>query len=210
VKPTRRPPKPVGAEAPAPGTRERVLQVARQMIASRGNAAISLVELAAEAGLSRQTLYLLFGSRAGLLLAMVDHMDESSAAPATLAGLRQNLPATEAFEPYVRGWFEYLPVVLPVARALSAAATSGDADARSAWDSRMRLLRGGFLQLTRGLRAADRLREGWTPEAAADWMFTLTHVDTWQHLVVDGGWKPAVAIDRIVANLRDTLVTPER
>jgi AcrR family transcriptional regulator len=202
----------VGADAPSPATatRDRVLQVARQLISKRGNAAISLVEVAAEAGLSRQTLYLLFGSRAGLLLAMVDQIDESSAAPATLAGLRQNLPAAEAFEPYVRGWFEYLPVVLPVARALSAAATSGDADARVAWDSRMRLLRGGFLQITKGLRAAGRLREGWTPEAAADWMFAQTHVDTWQHLVVDGGWKPAAAVDRIVDTLRDTLIMNER
>jgi len=192
--------------ATAPDTRERVLQVARAMIAKRGHAAISLVDVANEAGLSRQSLYLLFGSRAGLLLAMVDHIDESSAGPDRLAALRQSLPPADAFEPYVRAWFEYLPVVLPVARALSAAATTGDEDARRAWESRMRRLRGGYTQMAKGLKAAGVLREGWTPEAAADWIYTLTHVDTWQHLVGESGWKPQAAIDRIVAVLSDTLI----
>ena len=74
--------------------------------------------------MSRQALYLLFGNRAGLLMALVDHLDATSGAPARFASLRQQ--QTQDFEPYVRAWLGYLPVVLPVARALSAAATSGD------------------------------------------------------------------------------------
>ncbi len=196
------------AAAPEPGTRERVLQVARAMIASRGNAAISLVDVAAEAGLSRQALYLLFGSRSGLLLAVVDQLDDTSAVPSRLAALRQGLPAGDSFEPYLRTWFEYIPVVLPVARALLAAAATGDADAHRAWDSRMQKLRGGYLQLAKGLKSAGLLRSGWTPEAAADWIFALTHVDVWQHLVVESGWKPQAAVARIVGSLRETLIEP--
>lgn len=204
MKPPRRPvAPPVATET---GTRERVLQVTRSMIAKRGNAAISLVEVAAEAGLSRQALYLLFGSRSGLLLALVDQLDDASEVPRRLAALRQDLPAADAFEPYLRAWFDYLPVVLPVARALLAAAATGDADARRAWDSRMQKLRGGFLQLAKGLKTAGLLRDGWTAEAAADWIFTLTHVDVWQHLVVESGWKPQAAVARIVSGLRDTLL----
>lgn len=194
--------------AAEPGTRERVLQLTRAMIAKRGNAAISLVEVAAEAGLSRQALYLLFGSRSGLLLALVDHLDDAHEAPRRLAALRQELPAAEAFEPYLRVWFEYLPVVLPVARVLLAASATGDTDARRAWDSRMQKLRGGFVQLAKGLKASGVLREGWTAEAAADWIFAQTHVDTWQHLVVESGWKPQTAVARIVSGLRDTLIKP--
>jgi AcrR family transcriptional regulator len=194
--------------APEAGTRERVLQLTLALIAKRGNAAISLVEVAAEAGLSRQALYLLFGSRSGLLLAVVDHLDGSSELPRRLAALRQDLPASEAFEPYLRAWFEYLPVVLPVARALLAASANGDADARRAWDSRMHKLRGGYVQLAKGLKAAGQLRDGWSPEAAADWIFALTHVDVWQHLVVESGWKPQSAVARILGSLRDTLLKP--
>lgn len=189
---------------PAPDTRGRILQVALDMVREQGNAAISLSGVAIRAGLSRQTLYLLFRSRAGLLMAMVDHLDETDGAPARLAALRQ--AGGDDFEPYVRAWLDYLPRVLPVARALSAAATSGDVDAAEAWQSRMRKLRAGFAQVARGLHGSGRLRPDWTPAAAADWMVALTHVDLWQQLVVDAGWKPAAHVERIVSTLRTTLL----
>lgn len=193
------------ASSPEPtDTRGRVLAVAQEMIRERGNAAISLVEVASRAGLSRQSLYLLFGNRAGLLMALVDHLDSSNAGPGTLARARQE--RGRDFEPYVRAWFEYLPVVLPVARALSAAAAAGDDDALQAWQSRLGKLRQGFSQFTRALHSAGLLRPGWTDETAADWLLALTHVDMWQHLVVESGWKPSAYIDRIVATLRLTLL----
>ncbi|HEX6245243.1 MAG TPA: TetR/AcrR family transcriptional regulator, partial [Polyangiales bacterium] len=100
----------VAAAAPAPqDTRERVLQAAQALIRQRGHANFSLVELAAETGLSRQTLYLLFGTRAGLLMALVDDIDARSGGPAQLAALRQQ--GVRDFEPYVRAWLDYLPVV---------------------------------------------------------------------------------------------------
>ena len=176
------------------------------MIAERGNATISLVDVAAQAGLSRQTLYVLFGSRAGLLLALVEQIDQTHRAPAKLAAARTALPPGEAFDAYLRTWFTYLPVVFPIARALSAAATAGDEDAAAAWKSRMDRLRAGYLMMTRALRAADKLRDGWTPETAADWMYGMTHVDLWQHLVIEAGWKPNVAIDRMVSQLHQTLI----
>jgi AcrR family transcriptional regulator len=193
------------AALPAPAdTRERVLVAAHEMIRERGNAGISLVDVAARVGLSRQTLYLLFGTRAGLLLALVDHLDSSNAGPAMLARARKEHGSD--FEPYVRAWFDYLPVVLPAARALSAAAAAGDDDARRAWQSRLDKLRQGFFQVTRALHSAGALRPGWTAETAADWLLALTHVDLWQHLVIDSGWKPAAYVDRIVATLRQTLL----
>jgi AcrR family transcriptional regulator len=187
-------------------TRSRILELAWQRIAAQGDAAISLVDLAREAGVSRQTLYLQFGSRAGLLQAMVDYRDAQSTVVPRLARARETMTPREAFEPYVRAWFEYLPQVFPVARALASAIDAGDLDAHAAWESRMKKLRGGFLQMTRALHEAGALRAGWTAATAADWMFNLTHVDTWQHLVVEAHWKPKEAVDRIVATLRETLL----
>lgn len=204
--PTPRKPRSVAAAVPPPDTRNRILQLAWDRIAAQGDADISLVDLAREAGLSRQTLYLLFGSRAGLLLAMVEYRDAQSAVVPRLARAREAMTAREAFEPYLRAWFEYLPQVFPVARALAAATPKGDSDAHAAWESRMKLLRAGFLQMTRALHEAGALRAGWTPATAADWLFTLSHVDTWQHLVVESRWKPKEAVDRIVATLRETLL----
>jgi hypothetical protein len=70
----------------------------------------------------------------------------------------------------------------------------------------MAKLRGGYLMLTKGLKSAGALRSGWTAETAADWMFAQTHVDNWHHLVTDCGWKPQAAADRIVEQLRATLL----
>jgi AcrR family transcriptional regulator len=198
--------RPAGAATPPLDTRNRLLQLAWDRIAVQGHAAISLVDLAREAGVSRQTLYVLFGSRAGLLLAMVEYRDTQSAAVPRLARAREAMTTRGAFEPYLRAWFEYLPQVFPVARALAAAANLADGDAQAAWESRMKLLRGGFLEMTRTLDDAGALRPGWTPATAADWMFAMTHVDTWQHLVVEAKWKPKDAVDRIVATLRETLL----
>jgi hypothetical protein len=54
------------------------------------------------------------------------------------------------------------------------------------------------------------LRPGWTEKTAADWLLALTHVDLWQHLVVEAGWPPAAYVDRIVATLRETLLATPR
>lgn len=202
------PPEGPAAIAGATGTRERVLQLAWTRIAEQGEAALSLVDLAKAAGVSRQTLYLLFGSRAGLLLALVAQHDALSGIGPRLARLRQGGTPREMFAPYLRAWFDYLAEVYPVARALIAATSAGDSDAHSAWQSRMALLRAGYGQMCGALQASGALRAGWTPAAAADWLYTQTHVDTWQHLVVEAGWPPAEAAARLVATLSETLLTP--
>ena len=50
--------------------RTRILETAWRLIGERQDASVSLLEIAREAGVSRQTVYVNFGSRAGLLLAM--------------------------------------------------------------------------------------------------------------------------------------------
>ena len=56
-------------------TRERILDAARTEVAERG-ASLTLGHVATRARVSRQAVYLHFGDRTGLLLALVRHMDE--------------------------------------------------------------------------------------------------------------------------------------
>lgn len=202
----RRPPR--AAAAVSADTRDRVLDAARALITERGDSAITLVDVAARAGLSRQTIYLLFRNRAGLLLAMVDRIDATADGPRRLTEIREGLPPREAFAQYLHTWLDYLQRIYPIAHALSAAAAGGDREALAAWDSRMQKLRAGYLQFTRGLHKAGALRDGWTPAAAADWLYAGTHVDHWHHLVVESAWPPEVAAERIVQALGAELLTP--
>jgi AcrR family transcriptional regulator len=202
-------PKPgrVAQQPAAPeSTRARVLRIAWEMIDRQRSASITLVDVAREAGVSRQTVYLLFGNRAGLLLAMVDDVDERSDGPGRLAAAREVGDATQSLEAYARAWLDYLPVVFPVARALASAAASGDSDAAAAWETRVQRLRGGLLQVMKGLQAQGRLRPEWTSSTAADWAYSAMHVDVWQHLVVECRWKPRDAVERIVGGMARALL----
>src|SRR5919107_2778799 len=59
-------------------TREVILDVARRQFAERGFAAAAVRPIAQEAGISLQTLYSTFGSKQGLLLALVDTVREQT------------------------------------------------------------------------------------------------------------------------------------
>ena len=122
--------------------------------------------------------------------------------------VRRELPPREALEAAVRAWFKYVPVVFNVAHALQAAAAS-DPDARQAWESRMRLLRGGLLTVMQRLHADGGMARGWSPETATDWCYHLVHIDTWQHLVVERQWKPADVVQRTVSTLQAVLGRPD-
>ena len=187
--------------------RTRILETAWRLIGERQDASVSLLEIAREAGVSRQTVYVNFGSRAGLLLAMVEHRDATSPELDRMKRSRLDQPADELLEAVVRNWFKYVPVVFKVAYALQAAATT-DEDARQALDSRMQLLRDGLLTVMQRLQSDGRLARGWSAETAADWCYHLVHLDTWQHLVIERGWKPADVVQRTVTTLRAVLIRP--
>ncbi|MFN2487225.1 MAG: TetR/AcrR family transcriptional regulator, partial [Acidimicrobiia bacterium] len=59
-----------------PETRRRILQATWKLIEELGPS-IRLIDAADRAGVSRQAVYLHFGDRAGLLLALVQHIPET-------------------------------------------------------------------------------------------------------------------------------------
>src|SRR3954447_16564331 len=71
-------------EAQAARTRARIVEAARTLLVRRGMAATTIAALAREAGCSPQTVYAVFRSKAGRLLALRARV-EAGAAPARLA-----------------------------------------------------------------------------------------------------------------------------
>jgi len=61
----------VGARQITEETRVAILDAAWELIVERGKLDVGQAEIAAKAGVSRQTIYLAFGGRAGLLVAML-------------------------------------------------------------------------------------------------------------------------------------------
>lgn len=189
-------------------TPTRVLEAARGLVEGRGAADVTIAEVARAAGVSRQTVYLHFGSRAGLLLALARRHDRTSGFMSRVLSARSR-PAPEGFERLLDAWFDYLPEILPVARALEGAAIAGD-EGGEAWHERMRDWRGAIRIAVEGLAAAGALADGWTVDRATDWVWALVHVERWQHLVVERGWPPEEFRDRTLSVLRRDVLRPER
>jgi AcrR family transcriptional regulator len=176
-------------------TPTRILEAAWAIVIERETVDVTVAEIAAAAGVSRQLVYFHFDNRAGLLTAMARHRDESSGFVDEVAASRE-MPPVEGLEHLLRAWCDYMPTILPVARALEAALVTGD-DGGSAWRQRMGELRAALRM------AVDRveLAPGWTVDEAADWAWSRIQPTTWQHLVGERGWSAEQYTERTVGSL---------
>ena len=187
-------------------TRARILDTAWRLVRERGVGAVTLADIAAATGVSRQLLYVHFENRAGLLVAMARRHDVRSgfAGRAAQAG---SLPPVEALERLLRLWFAYLPEILPVARALEAAAVNGD-EGGVAWHDRMGDLRELFAAAVARVAGDGRLAEGGTVPAATDWVWARAQPATFQHLVGDRAWPAEDYTERAVRSVLAEVVRP--
>jgi AcrR family transcriptional regulator len=187
--------------------RDHILETAWALARERGVHAVTVADIAAASGVSRQLVYHHFDSRAGLLVAMARHHDAAQGFRGRVADARA-LPPVEALEALSRLWCDYIPDILPVARALEAAVTTGDGGGE-AWRDRMDDIHETFRLAVERVAATGRLAPEWDVATAADWVFARTHISTWQHLVVERGWSPSAYTQRTVTSLLGEIVTPE-
>lgn len=185
-------------------TRETILDAALRLFTARGPG-VRLEDIADEAGVSRQTLYVNFGSRTGLLLGLVQQVDASG----MLVGLVQQVvdapTSLEALDAVAHLHAEYSPSIYPVAR-LFLTGRHEDAALRLAWDDRMEARRNLYREVVSRLRADGLLAREWTVESGTEVMFALTSWQVWEQLVVDQGWSKAAYRERLARMLRRVLL----
>ena len=131
--------------------------------------------VAAAAGFSRQAIYRHFGSRAGLLTALLASIDETEGAREQVEHVLAAPTGRACVERLVAWWTDYVPRFVGTARGVLAAKHT-DADLRVAWDDRMRALH----EVCRAV--ADRCRDDGTlaadlsPADATDALWALLSV----------------------------------
>jgi AcrR family transcriptional regulator len=189
-------------------TRTRILDAAWRLAADGGASAVSVKDVAAAAGVSRQLVYFHYQNRAGLLVAMARHRDAASGFRRRVAAARM-LPPVEGLAEFLREWCGYLPEIFPVARALEAAYITGD-DGGEAWQDRMGELREACRLALDRVAAGGYLAAGWTTDAAADWAWAHIQPSAWAHLVGACKWEPADFTERTVAALLAQLIQPRQ
>lgn len=192
----------------ADATRRRVVRAASVLFRDEGYGATSVAAVARAAGVSGQTVYNVFGSKAALLKAAYDVAVVGDDDPLPLAE-RPDVKALYT-EPdaaaFLRGYAslgrQVAERVGPLALQISAGAAAGDPDLavlRDTTDAE-RLVGTGMV----AARVADlgRLAPGLGVEAARDAIWTLNSIEVWHLLTGLRGWSG----DRYAAWVGDQMV----
>lgn len=181
-------------------TRTRILEAALVLLEESRGGGVRLADIAKRAGISRQALYLHFGSRAELLIAVTHHLDEIKDIDGRLARSRSAPSGPERLDAFIEAWCGYIPEIHAVARALLAMKDTDEAAAK-AWDQRMRDMREGCEAAITALSRDGLLSHGFSPEQATDILWTMLSVRNWEQLTIERGWpqKTYVKAQKILA-----------
>lgn len=182
------------AQYGAPETRRRILDATWELVTERG-ARLKLSDVAARASVSRQALYLHFGDRAGLLIGLVQHMDETLDLADAITAVHEAPDGPTLLEAAMRLNTTFWAQVLPVAQVLEATQHEDEA-LGAAWRDRMQFRHATFRAMIETLAERRELAAGWTVDDAAAILYAVAHFDTWRELVVELGWSD----DRYVAS----------
>lgn len=169
-------------------TRLAILTAARRLLEEHGYFGVGLEDIAAAAGVSRQAIYLHFGSKANLLLELARHIDESQGLPALIGQFRNAPTSLEAMDRLIHVLATYGPRVLRIALVMDGARQSDD-DALVAWRDRMMSRLGGMRWIIEWVARDGLLAPGWTVDDAAEWWWALSSPQVQELLTEVRSWS---------------------
>ena len=176
-------------EERARDTRLRIRRSARELFTTRGFSDTTIAQIAEEAGVSPQTVYAVFGSKAGIVGVMLEDLEQSADEETWVARIvDEENPRRQLrlFASFNRTLFE---TGAPILRALMAARSEADVAAVAERGDHKR--REGTARLVGVLASKGALREGLKSRDAADRLWLLTSAEQYM-LATDGlGWSPA-------------------
>ncbi len=170
-----------------PDTRERILVATQALVAERGSK-LKLGDVADRAGVSRQAVYLHFGDRTGLLLALVQHMDKTMALAESLAHLFEAETGAEVIARTMALHSSFSAAIDPVASILETAQYDDEA-LGAAWRDRMRFRHQVHLRIVQRIAELGELAPEQPAEAAADLLYAMTLPGPWRELTRELGWS---------------------
>jgi AcrR family transcriptional regulator len=162
----------------------------------RNGRGVRMSDVAGAAGVSRQAVYDHFGSRADLMVATVRYGDEVLGLDGRLSRYRAATSGTERLVAFVEFWGNYVPEIHGIARALLAARETDEAVA-AAWDDRMGVVYEACRDIVERLHGEGALAPGWSLEEAADVLWTMLSIRSWESLVLERGWPVSRYVGRM-------------
>lgn len=169
-----------------PDTRRRILQAAWELLEQHG-AGVRLVDVADRAGVSRQAVYLHFGDRSGLLVALVDFIDVSLGAVQLRAHIHGGTTGVESLQRWIETMSWYTAKIDRVTQVLESSQYQDEALA-AAWRDRMGRRQMHIRSIVERIAAEGQLAEGWSVNDAVDLIYVITMPGAWRELTRELGW----------------------
>jgi AcrR family transcriptional regulator len=186
-------------------TRSRILNAAWKLLEGNGGEQARMQDIAREAGVSRQAVYLHFKSRAELLVATTHHVDVVCNVDERIERWEAAATGIERLNAWIEMWGGYIPEIYGVGKALLAVRETDD-DAAAAWEERMTAVRAKCEATVDHLQSDGVLATRWRRDQAVDLLWSLLSVRTWEHLTQDCGWSTAQYVESMKELLRGALV----
>lgn len=189
-------------------SRTQILEAALALITRRGDANVTMANIGRAAGVSRQAVYLNFADRGDLMLALVRYADECRGLEGEIDKIRTAPSGLAAVRALVALQARTNSEIWGIARALDAVRRT-DAEVEKSWQDRLKSRLQGCRQIVTRLANDGVLRKELKSAAAADILWTVTSLRTWEDLVLQRGWTPAQYEKRVYELLRIALTSAE-
>lgn len=190
-----------------PVTRQRILDAALRLIVKQGGAEVTLADVARVARVSRQAVYLHFADRAGLFLALVRYADERRGVPAAVRRIQEAPSGAAALREMAAMQARLNPEIWPLA-GLFESVRRQDAAAEQSWQDRLTARLRGCRAIVARLEREGILRADLSAAVAADLLWTLTSLRSWEDLVLVRGWTAEQYEARLSSLLTTVLLEP--
>ena len=168
-------------QAMADQTRHDILRAARQLFARQGYAATSVTDIAREAGVAVQTIYARLGSKRGMLMALIDLIDEEAGVAGLAAAIRAATTPKRALAAEIRLTRTFQQRCGDIIGALFTAATVEPDLAAAVAEGQRRHRDGARLAVDR-IAELGGLRPGLAPGHAAPVIAVATTHEAWREL----------------------------
>jgi AcrR family transcriptional regulator len=185
-------------------TKTRIIDATWKMFNEMSPKSPTLGQIAKDAGVSRQAVYLHFENRSNLFAETIRIMREKTKSAERMKAAREVEPEL-VFSSWVDKLFEVYEEILPMGETFLAAAHVDEAGKQG---------RGAFIASVRRSAAfvierfesLGMLQPKWTVETAIDWLYTKIDFATWHLIVHELGWSHEQAVARTVESLEADLL----
>lgn len=194
----------------ARSTRRAILDAARLMFFEQGYAATPVAAIAAEVGVSVETVYKAFRNKPGLVKALFDVAvggdDEDVALEerAQVERIQAEPDGRGKLGLYVRWMAERQPAVAPI-ELLARLGGGSDRELAAVWEQTQAERLTGMTRFAEHLVGSGSLRPGVSVEEARDVLWTYNSVELYDLLVTRRGWPVPRYADWITHALTDAL-----